>query len=39
MTSLPNAGTVPFPADFEKALTSANLTEKQFKAFTEKYRH
>jgi peptidyl-prolyl cis-trans isomerase C len=26
----------PSPADFEKALTSANLTEKQFKAFTRK---
>jgi len=26
----------PSPADFEKALSSANLTEKQFKAFTRK---
>ena len=26
----------PSPADFEKALTSANFTEKQFKAFTRK---
>ena len=26
----------PSPADFEKALASANLTEKQFKAFTRK---
>jgi peptidyl-prolyl cis-trans isomerase C len=26
----------PSPADFEKALTSANLTEKQFKTFTRK---